>query len=123
MATSPDPRPDPRPPRTTETPQTTETPDPTEATEATDPVLVRRRRIARWADLGQRAGYLLFGLAMLLFVVAATTGLPSAIVSAIIVTMVLGSLVLAPAIVVGYGVRAADREDRERAAARRRRHG
>jgi hypothetical protein len=37
-------------------------------------------------------------------------------VTSIIVTMVLGSLVLAPAIVVGYGVRAADREDRERAA-------
>jgi hypothetical protein len=91
--------------------------------DTTDPVLVRRRQIARWADLGQRAGYLLFGVAIALFVVAATTDLPSAIVTAVIVTMVLGSLVLAPAIVVGYGVRAADREDRERAAARRRRTG
>jgi hypothetical protein len=87
----------------------------------TDPVLVRRRQIARWADLGQRVGYLLFGVAIVLFVVAATTDLPSAIVTSIIVTMVLGSLVLAPAIVVGYGVRAADREDRERAATTRRR--
>lgn len=86
-------------------------------------MLVRRRQIARWADLGQRAGYGLFGLAIVLFVVAAITDLPSAIVTAIIVTMVLGSLVLAPAIVVGYGVRAADREDRERAAARRRGRG
>jgi hypothetical protein len=87
----------------------------------TDPVLVRRRQIARWADLGQRVGYLLFGVAIVLFVVAATTDLPSAIVTSIIVTMVLGSLVLAPAIVVGYGVRAADREDRERAATAHRR--
>ena len=91
-----------------------------EPSEPTDPVLVRRRQIARWADTGQRLGYLLFGLAMVLFVVAATTGLPGAIVTAIILTMVLGSLVLAPAIVVGYGVRAADRDDRERAAARSR---
>ena len=97
-------------------------PEPAAASAApVDPVLVRRRQIARWADLGQRTGYLLFGLAIALFVVAAITELPSAIVAAIIVTMVLGSLVLAPAIVVGYGVRAADREDRERAAAARRR--
>jgi hypothetical protein len=111
MATSPDPLP--------ETPAET----PADTTDPVDPVLVRRRQIARWADLGQRVGYLLFGLAIVLFVVAAITDLPSAIVSAIILTMVLGSLVLAPAIVVGYGVRAADREDRERAAARRRRTG
>jgi hypothetical protein len=87
----------------------------------TDPVLVRRRQIARWADLGQRAGYGLFGLAIVLFLVALATDLPGAIVTSIIITMVLGSLVLAPAIVVGYGVRAADREDRERATARQRR--
>jgi hypothetical protein len=99
-------------------------PSPTGETAPPDPVLVRRRQIARWADRGQQAGYLLFGAAIVLFVVAATTDLPGAIVTAIIVTMVLGSLVLAPAIVVGYGVRAADREDRERAAtARRRRAG
>lgn len=79
--------------------------------------MARRRRIARWADLGQRVGYLLFGLAVVLFVVATITGLPRAIVTAIIVTMALGSVVLAPSIVVGYGVRAADRDDRERAAA------
>jgi hypothetical protein len=88
---------------------------------AADPVLERRRQIARWADLGQRTGYGLFGLAIVLFLVALATDLPGAIVTAIIITMVLGSLVLAPAIVAGYGVRAADREDRERAAARSRR--
>jgi hypothetical protein len=101
------------------TPNPTDPPAPGPAA-TTDPVLVRRRQIARWADLGQRIGYLLFGVAVVLFVVAATTDLPSAIVTSIIVTMVLGSLVLAPAIVVGYGVRAADREDRERAATLRR---
>jgi hypothetical protein len=106
----------------TPTPAPTPTDPPAAVTGApTDPVLVRRRQIARWADLGQRTGYLLFGVAIVLFVVAATTDLPSAIVTSIIVTMVLGSLVLAPAIVVGYGVRAADREDRERAATTRRR--
>jgi hypothetical protein len=80
-----------------------------------DPVLLRRRQMARWAELGQRVGYGLFGLAIVLFVAAMSTGLPGALVTGVIAALVLGSLVLAPAIVVGYGVRAADREDRERA--------
>jgi len=83
---------------------------------ADDPVLVRRRRIGRWAETGQRLGYLLLGLAVVLFVVAMATGLPGALVGGVVAALVLGSVVLAPAIVVGYGVRAADREDRERSA-------
>jgi hypothetical protein len=79
-----------------------------------DPVLVRRRQIQRWAELGQRVGYLLFGVAVVLFVAAMLTGLPGALVTGVVVALVLGSVVLAPAIVVGYGVKAADREDRER---------
>jgi hypothetical protein len=92
-----------------------QTPDPPRANGSNDPVLERRRRIARWAELGQRTGYLLFGLAIVLFFVALATGLPEAVVGAIVVTMALGSVILAPAIVASYGVRAADREDRERA--------
>jgi len=99
-----------------------QTPDPL-GDPSTDPVLVRRRQLARWAELGQRLGYLLFGVAIVLFVVATITELPGAIVAAIIASMTLGSVVLAPSIVVGYGVRAADREDRERATATRRQQG
>lgn len=100
------------------------TSDPADAThsaEALDPVLARRRRIARGAELGQRVGYLLFGLAVVLFVVAMATGLPGALITAIVIAMAVGSLLLAPSIVVGYGVKAADREDRERAAAKKQR--
>lgn len=87
-----------------------------------DPILARRRRIGHWADVGQRLGYLLFGVAVVLFVVAIATDLPRVVVSAVILTMALGSLVLAPSIVLGYGVRAADREDRTRAATDARRN-
>jgi hypothetical protein len=96
-----------------------QTPDPTDPSPAAapaDPVLIRRRRFARGAELGQRIGYLLFGMAIVLFVAAAITDLPPAMVTAIVACLALGSLVLAPSIVIGYGVRAADREDRERAA-------
>jgi uncharacterized membrane protein YcjF (UPF0283 family) len=84
----------------------------------TDPVLARRRRAKQWADRGQRLGYALFGLAVVLFAVALVTDLSGAAVTGVVVCMALGSVVLAPAIVVGYGVKAADREDRERSAAR-----
>jgi len=77
-------------------------------------VLVRRRQMARGADLAQRAGYALFGLAVVLFLIGFAVGLTDAVVTAILVAMALGSLLLAPAIVVGYAVKAADREDRER---------
>jgi hypothetical protein len=79
-----------------------------------DPVLVRRRQWARFAELGQRAGYGLYGLALGLFFLAMALDLPEGVVNVIVVALILGSVVLAPAIVVGYGVKAADREDRER---------
>jgi hypothetical protein len=80
----------------------------------TDPVIVRRRRLARWADRGQRTGYALFGVAIVLFVVGFVVGFSSGVVTAVVVALVAGSLVLAPAIVIGYAVRAADRDDRDR---------
>lgn len=81
-----------------------------------DPIVARRRQIGRWAERGQRLGYSLYGLALLLFLVAMVTDLPRVLVGSVVVAMMVGSVVLAPSIVAGYGVRAADREDRERAA-------
>ena len=78
----------------------------------TDPVLERRERLRRLSDLGQRIGYSCFGLAVVLFVVAFFMQFPAWRVTVIIASMVVGSLVLAPAIVIGYGVKAADADDR-----------
>lgn len=85
-----------------------------DGTAGADPVLVRRRRMARAAELGQRAGYALFGLAVVVFVVGFATGLTPGLVRAIVAALGVGSLLLAPAIVVGYAVKAAERDDRER---------
>lgn len=76
-----------------------------------DPVRGRRARIARFVDVGKRAGYGLFALAIALFGVGLVTGFTSTATSAIVTCLVVGSLVLAPAIVFGYAVRAAERED------------
>ena len=81
---------------------------------APDPVLLRRRQMARGAEVAQRVGYALFGLAVVLFVVGFVAGLTGAVVAAILVALGVGSALLAPAIVVGYAVKAADRDDRER---------
>ena len=78
-----------------------------------DPVLARRRRIARLVRTGQRLGYGLFGLAMVLFVVGLFVGFGGVITPGIVAAIVVGSIVLAPAIVFGYAVKAAEREDRQ----------
>jgi hypothetical protein len=78
----------------------------------TDPVLVRRARIARLVAIGQRLGYGLFGLAIALFVVGLVAGFDGGVATAIVVSLLVGSAILAPAIVFGYAVRAAEREDR-----------
>jgi hypothetical protein len=78
-----------------------------------DPVLRRRAGIARLVSLGQQVGYGLFVLAVVLFVVGFIVGFTGAVVAATVASLVIGSLVLAPAIVFGYAVKAADRDDRE----------
>jgi hypothetical protein len=80
----------------------------------TDPVRARRARWARAAAVGQRTGYAAFAVAVAAFALGATTGLSSAVVVVVISALALGSLLLAPAIVLGYAVRAAERDDRER---------
>jgi len=81
--------------------------------EPSDPVLQRRARIARLVQVGQNVGYGLFGIAVVVFVVGFVVGFTSAVVSAIVFGLVAGSIVLAPAIVFGYAVKAADRADRD----------
>ena len=82
-------------------------------TPASDPVLERRARASRLADVGQRLGYGLFGLALVLFFVGLIGDFSSSISTAIVTCVVIGSIVLAPAIVVGYAVKAAIRDDLE----------
>ena len=83
-------------------------PDPGE-----DPVLARRAQIARWVDLGQKVGYGLFAVSVVAFLVGFVVGLEDWVVTLIVTCIVVGSIVLAPAIVFGYAVKAADRADRD----------
>lgn len=78
-----------------------------------DPVLARRAVVARWTLLANRVGYLILALGVALFVVAFAVGFSSTMATAVIVCLVVSSLLLAPSIVLGYAVRAADRADAE----------
>jgi hypothetical protein len=83
-----------------------------------DPVVVRRAQIARWVGLAKRIGYGLLLVAVVAFIVAAVAGFPSAVVTVTVVALVAACIVLPVPIILGYGLRAAEREDREAAAAR-----
>ena len=89
-------------------------PSPPSPSPPTDPTLARRARIARLTELGQRLGYGLFGVAIVAFIIGAVTGFTTADVVIVIGALAVGSAVLAPAIVFGYAVKAAEREDRQR---------
>jgi hypothetical protein len=78
-----------------------------------DPVRTRRARIARLTEIGQRVGYGCFVIALVAFIVGFARGFDTATTSFIVAALAAGSLTLAPAIVFGYGVKAAEREDRE----------
>ena len=80
-----------------------------------DPVVVRRARIARWVGLAKRVGYGLLLLAVVTFVIAAATGFPSGVTTVTVVALIAACVALPVPIVLGYGLRAAEREDRDAA--------
>jgi hypothetical protein len=77
-------------------------------------VRAKRQKVAKWTLLANRVGYLFFALAIAVFVIAFAVGFNDTVSAIIITSMVIGSVLLAPAIVLGYAVKAAEREDRER---------
>jgi hypothetical protein len=77
-----------------------------------DPIVMRRRRIAQLVKYAKTAGYLLFLVAILAFIVTKMKQPSSLLTSIVAWSMGVGSLLLAPAIVFGYAVNAAEREDR-----------
>jgi hypothetical protein len=83
---------------------------------ADDPVLARRERIARLAGLGKRIGSTALLIAIIAFFVGVATEFPSWTVTVSVIGLVIACVVLPIPIVLGYGVRAAAREDRERGA-------
>lgn len=79
--------------------------------QTSDPVRRRRRLIAVWTRRANRAGYLFFGAAIIVFVIALTTEFSGTMAAIVTTSMIIGSVLLAPAIVLGYAIKAAEKED------------
>jgi heme/copper-type cytochrome/quinol oxidase subunit 3 len=79
-----------------------------------DPVRARRARFASWTLLANRIGYLVLALSMALFVIAFVIGFTPTMATLVLVPLIVSFVLLAPSIVLGYAVKAAERDDRER---------
>ena len=79
-----------------------------------DPVRATRARVAGYVKLGKRVGYLLLLAAIVLVVVGLAGTFSGGIAVAAAACLIAGAIVLAPAIILGYAVNAAERDDRAR---------
>ena len=76
-----------------------------------DPILRSRERARSLANLGKRCGYACFGAAVIVFLFHYYIEGSSVLTSITVALLIIGSLILAPAIILGYAANAADRED------------
>ena len=81
--------------------------------ERNDPVLMRRAQFSRWAKIGNRLGYGFYLISILSFVYGAVFDFSDAISITATICLIVGSFILMPAIIVGYAVKAAEKDDRE----------
>ena len=79
-----------------------------------DPIRARRQQVAKWALLANRIGYLFLAVAIAVFVIGFALGFTGPVVAVVLGCLVVASLLLLPSIILGYAVKAAEREDRER---------
>ena len=77
-----------------------------------DPVLARRARIARIAALGKRIGYAALGIAIVSFIAGVITSFAAWTVALSTIGLFAACVILPVPIVLGYGVRAAARDER-----------
>jgi hypothetical protein len=77
-----------------------------------DPILRRRAQALRLANTGQRTGYLLLLVALVVLIGGLAAGLNDTVTTVIALCMGLAALILAPSIILGYAAKAAEREER-----------
>jgi len=80
----------------------------------TDPIRARRRQVARWSLVANRVGYLFVAVAVAVFIIGFALGFTPPVVAVVVATLLIGCALLLPSIILGYAVKAAEREDRER---------
>ena len=89
---------------------------------SSDPILERRERIRTLTGMAQRVSYSLLGVAMIVFFIGLFTTFSGGVVTAILIPLIVGSVILAIAIQVGYAIRGAERHEQDAVAQRRTRY-
>lgn len=79
---------------------------------APDPVRERRAQVAKWVLIANRVGYLCWGVALAVFFIGFGVGFHAGIAVTVIGTLIAGAVLLAPSIILGYAVKAAEKDDR-----------
>jgi hypothetical protein len=77
-----------------------------------DPIVAKRARIERFVVAGKRVGYLGLLVAIVAFVIGAIAGFPAWTVTLTVIGLIVGIVVLPAPIIMGYGIKAAERADR-----------
>lgn len=74
---------------------------------------MRRKQASLIANTGRKIGYSIFFLALIIFAIGFTVEFNNLVAKTLTVLLIVGSIVLAPSILLHYAVRGAEREEKE----------
>ena len=75
---------------------------------------MRREQASLIANTGRRIGYSIFFLSLIIFVIGFTVEFNNLVAKTLTVLLIVGSIILAPSILLHYAVRGAEREEKEK---------
>ena len=78
-----------------------------------DSLAMRRKQASLIANTGRKIGYSIFFLALIIFAIGFTVEFNNLVAKTLTVLLIVGSIVLAPSILLHYAVRGAEREEKE----------
>lgn len=84
-----------------------------EIPESDDPVLVQRESIRKKVKLGKRVGYMFMSISIISMFLCIPLHWPAVLTITSMMTFVLACIILPLPIIFGYGIKAAEREDRK----------
>ena len=74
---------------------------------------MRRQQASLIANTGRKIGYSIFFLSLIIFAIGLTVEFNDLVAKTLTVLLIVGSIVLAPSILLHYAVRGAEREEKE----------
>lgn len=86
----------------------------TSTADQSDPIRQRRKVIAIWTARANRAGYCAFGVSIAAVAYGLIQDFTPVVGRVATGGLIVGSILLAPAIVLGYAIKAAEKDDRAR---------